>query len=106
TETAAISFDASLVAPDELAAAVERIGYHAHLREDHVDEHAAEHEARPLRLLAALVLSVPLVLLSMIPPLRFSGWEWVSLVLATPVVFWSGLQFHRAALVNARHGAA
>ena len=60
----------------------------------------------PARLIVALVLSVPLVLLAMVPPLRFTGWEWVSLVLATPVVFWSGAQFHRAALLNARHGAA
>ena len=37
---------------------------------------------------------------------RFSGWQWVSLPLATVVVFWCGAQFHRAALVNARHGAA
>jgi Cu+-exporting ATPase len=103
TETAAVSFDPARVAPDQLTAAVERIGYHARLREEHA---AHEHEARPLRLLVALVLSVPLVLLSMIPPLRFPGWEWVSLVLATPVVFWSGLRFHRAALLNARHGAA
>jgi Cu+-exporting ATPase len=107
TETAAVSFDPSRVAPDELAAAVERIGYHARLRDEQAEEHAAHrHEVWPLRLVVALVLSVPLVLLSMIPPLRFAGWEWVSLVLATPVVFWSGLQFHRAALLNARHGAA
>ena len=52
------------------------------------------------------MLSVPLVLMAMIPPLQFTGWEWLSLALATPVVFWSGLQFHRAALLNARHGAA
>ena len=45
-------------------------------------------------------------LLAMIPPLRFEGWEWVALVLATPVVFWAGWGFHRAALMNARHGAA
>src|SRR5262249_28044403 len=38
--------------------------------------------------------------------LQFSGWEWLSLALATPVVFWSGAEFHRAALLNARHGAA
>ena len=107
TETAAVSFDPSRVATDELTAAVERIGYHAHLRAEQVGEHAVhEHEARPLRLLVALVLSVPLVLLSMIPPLRFAGWEWVSLLVATPVVFWSGLEFHRVALLNVRHGAA
>jgi Cu+-exporting ATPase len=107
TETASVSFDPARVAPDELAAAVERIGYHASLRTEHADAHGThEHEARPLGLVVALVLSVPLVLLSMVPPLRFSGWEWASLALATPVVFWSGLQFHRAALLNARHGAA
>jgi Cu+-exporting ATPase len=38
-----------------------------------------------------------------VPALQFSGWEWVSLVLATPVVFWSGWPFHRAAFLNARH---
>jgi Cu+-exporting ATPase len=107
TETATVSFDPSVVAPDQLSAAVERIGYHAQLRDDRAGEHAAhEHDAKPLRLLVALMLSLPLLLMGMIPPLQFTGWEWVSLVLATPVVFWSGAQFHRAALLNARHGAA
>jgi Cu+-exporting ATPase len=105
TETASVSFDPSVVAPDQLTAAVERIGYHAQLRDEH--EHAAhEHDAKPLQLVVAVVLSLPLLLMAMIPPLQFTGWEWVSLVLATPVVFWSGAQFHRAALLNARHGAA
>ena len=107
TETASVSFDPSVVAPGQLTAAVERIGYRAQLRDEHGGEHAAhEHDAKPLRLLAALVLSLPLLLMAMIPPLQFTGWEWVSLVLATPVVFWSGAQFHRAALLNARHRAA
>jgi Cu+-exporting ATPase len=108
TETASVTYDATLVEPELLVGAVERIGYHAHPREDHhADAHAAhEHDAPPIRLLVALVLSVPLVLLAMVPPLQFSGWEWVAFALATPVVFWSGAQFHRAALLNARHGAA
>jgi Cu+-exporting ATPase len=107
TETASVSFDPSVVAPDQLTAAVEGIGYHARLREEHADEHAGhEHDAKPLLLFAALALSLPLLLMAMIPPLQFTGWEWVSLALATPVVFWSGEQFHRAALLNARHGAA
>ena len=42
----------------------------------------------------------------MIPPLQFDGWQWLSLQLATPVVLWGGWPFHRAALVNARHGSA
>jgi Cu+-exporting ATPase len=52
------------------------------------------------------VLAIPLILLAMVPPLQFGGWKWLSLVLATPVVFWCGAQFHRAALLNARHLAA
>ncbi|HET7566520.1 MAG TPA: heavy metal translocating P-type ATPase, partial [Gaiellaceae bacterium] len=103
TETAAVSYDPALVAPDALLAAVERIGYHAAPAAERTHEHE---EGRPLELVAALVLSLPLVLLSMATPLRFAGWEWVSLALATPVVFWSGFQFHRVALLNARHGAA
>ena len=42
----------------------------------------------------------------MVPPLQFSGWEWVALGLATPVVLWGGSGFHRAALQSARHLAA
>ena len=37
----------------------------------------------------------------MIPPLQFSGWEWVAFALATPVVLWCGSGFHRAALRRA-----
>lgn len=57
------------------------------------------------RLLVAIALSVPLMLISMIPPWQFSGWEWVALALATPVVFYSGWPFHRSAAMSARHGA-
>jgi P-type Cu+ transporter len=104
TETAAVSFDPAQVGPERLLAAVEQIGYHARPAEDAHAGH--EHEAAPTRLVVALVLSVPLVLMAMVPPLQFAGWEWLSLLFATPVVFWSGAQFHRAAVVNARHGAA
>ena len=58
------------------------------------------------RLVVAAALSVPLALLAMVPPLQFDGWEWLALALATPVVWWAGWPFHRAAALNARHGAA
>ena len=58
------------------------------------------------RLAVAVVLTVPVALLAMVPPLQFDGWEWVALALSTPVVFYSGLGFHRAALRSARHLAA
>ncbi len=105
TETATVDYDPELVAPERLVSAVESIGYHAAPAREHA-AHEHEHDAPPTRLLVALVLAAPLVLLAMVPPLQFSGWEWVSLALATPVVFWCGAQFHRAALLNARHAAA
>ena len=42
----------------------------------------------------------------MIPPLQFDGWEWLAFALATPVVLWGALPFHRATWANAKHGAA
>jgi Cu+-exporting ATPase len=103
TETATVSYDPAVVAPESLFAAVERVGYHARPA-GHGAVH--EHDSTPTRLIVAIALSIPLALLAMITPLQFSGWEWVALALATPVVFWSGAEFHRAALLNARHGAA
>ncbi|MFJ7065522.1 heavy metal translocating P-type ATPase [Streptomyces sp. NPDC101115] len=58
------------------------------------------------RLTVSAVLSLPVVLLSMVPALQFDDWQWLSLTLAAPVVVWGGLPFHRAAWTNLRHGAA
>jgi Cu+-exporting ATPase len=58
------------------------------------------------RLRVSAALSVPVVLLAMIPALQFTDWQWASLTLAAPVVVWGAWPFHRAAAVNLRHGAA
>ncbi|NLU66450.1 heavy metal translocating P-type ATPase [Streptomyces sp. HNM0574] len=58
------------------------------------------------RFLVTLVLSLPVVLLAMVPPLQFDNWQWLSLTLTAPVVVWGGLPFHRATWTNLRHGAA
>ncbi|PPL17494.1 heavy metal translocating P-type ATPase [Microterricola pindariensis] len=58
------------------------------------------------RLIGSIVLSVPVILLAMIPALQFTYWQWASLVLAAPVVVWAAWPFHKAAWVNLRHGAA
>jgi Cu+-exporting ATPase len=58
------------------------------------------------RLRVSAVLAVPVVALSMIPPLQFDGWQWVVAVLALPVVTWGAWPFHRAAYRAARHGAS
>ena len=58
------------------------------------------------RLRLAVVLAVPVVLVSMIPALQFRGWQWVVATLAIPVVTWCALPFHRAAWRAAKHGAS
>ncbi|WNI15928.1 heavy metal translocating P-type ATPase [Actinacidiphila sp. ITFR-21] len=58
------------------------------------------------RLTTAVALAVPVIALSMIPASQFTNWQWVALALASPVVVYAGLPFHRAAWVNLRHGAA
>ncbi len=102
TEQATVAFDPDQVAVDDLIGAVEAAGYHASLPREALGE---DDPVRPwrARLILAVALAVPLLVLAWASPLHFSGWEWVSLALATPVVFWSGWPFHRAAALNARH---
>ncbi|MEO6570965.1 MAG: heavy metal translocating P-type ATPase [Ilumatobacteraceae bacterium] len=58
------------------------------------------------RLVVAVVLGLPVLLLSMIPALQFDGWQWLALTLATPVATWAAWPFHRAMVLNLRHGQA
>ena len=107
TEQATVAFDPDRVATEELLAAVAAAGYHASW--PMADDAAQTRAPRgPLgrRLLVSAVLTIPVLLLAMVPSLRFTGWEWVSLALATPVVFWGGRPFHRAAWRSLRHGGA
>jgi Cu+-exporting ATPase len=104
TESASVRFDAARLGPHELVAAVEAAGYGARLP----GETAPGDQARALarRLAFSVVASVPVLALAMIPALQFDYWQWVSLALATPVVLWAALPFHRAAWRNLRHGTA
>ena len=105
TEEAAIAFDHGTVSIDELIAMVEATGYRAALA---TSASRSADDAHPLlrRLGVAVGLTAPLVVLAMAPLLQFREWEWLAFALATPVVFWCGWTFHRAAAVNARHFAA
>jgi Cu+-exporting ATPase len=109
TEQASVRFDAERVTPGELVAAVEEVGYAARLPSaEPVATHAVDDPTRALRrrLTVAGVLSLPVLVLAMIPALQFDYWQWLSLQLATPVVLWAGWPFHKAAWQNLRHGAA
>lgn len=71
-------------------------------------ERGEDPELRALRwrLVGSIWLTVPVILMAMIPALQFTNWQWLSLALAAPVVVWAGWPFHRAAWTNLRHGAA
>ncbi|UOX89449.1 cadmium-translocating P-type ATPase [Amycolatopsis sp. FBCC-B4732] len=102
TEKAQVSYPSALSVED-LTAVVEAAGYSARLPEpDAPDELAALRK----RLLLAVVLTVPLMALAMVPDWQMGLWQWRSLALAVPVVTWCAWPFHRAAAVNLRHGTA
>jgi P-type Cu+ transporter len=104
TERASVRFDATRLGPPELLAAVEAAGYRARL--PGAVAPAGDRRALARQLAFAALASLPVLALAMIPALQFDYWQWVSLVLATPVVLWAGLPFHRAAWRNLRHGTA
>jgi Cu+-exporting ATPase len=104
TERATVTLPAEL-AVDDAIRTVEAAGYGAHLPEPATDDTDTTAPLRR-RLVVSTVLAVPVVALSMVPALQFPGWQWAALVLALPVAVWGAWPFHRAAVVNARHGAA
>jgi P-type Cu+ transporter len=89
----------------QLIAAIEATGYGAHVPVPDAPELDRVGDLRR-RLLVAIVLGLPVLVLSMIPPLQFDGWQWVALVLATPVATWAAWPFHRAMVLNLRHAQA
>ena len=118
TEKAKVTYAGS-VSPRDLVATIEATGYTAALPvpkvnsaatagsgEAEQDEKDDEFSRLRQRLVISALLSLPVLLMSMIPPLQFDNWQWLALTLASPVVVWGALPFHRAAFTNARHGAA
>ena len=73
--------------------------------ESHMDHGPARSVLVP-RLILAAALTVPLVVISMVPSAQFPHWGWAAFALATPVVLWSGWPFHAAAARTARHGSS
>ncbi|EST25163.1 heavy metal translocating P-type ATPase [Streptomyces niveus] len=118
TEKAKVRYRGEAVSVGDLIATVEATGYTAaeppppRPAGGEVSSRSAEEEAddelRPLRqrLITAVVLSVPVIAMAMIPALQIEYWQWLSLTLAAPVVTYAAWPFHRAAWKNARHGAA
>ncbi|MBW5424464.1 heavy metal translocating P-type ATPase [Streptomyces sp. BG9H] len=124
TEKAKVSYRGEDVSVQDLISTVEATGYTAKeptpVRDHGVPsgEEGEDGEARrsdggddalrPLRerLVTAVLLSVPVIAMAMVPALQFEYWQWLSLTLAAPVVTYAAWPFHKAAFTNARHGAA
>jgi Cu+-exporting ATPase len=100
TERATVDYDAGAVEAGDLVTAVEAAGYQAALPAP------GQRDTLRTRLTLGALLSVPVLLISTVGALQFPGWELATLALATPVVLWGGLPFHRAAWSALRHRAA
>ncbi len=105
--------------PQLLIAEIEKTGYSAEIPPPPAARGAAptagaeQDEARDpeltslrQRLIGSIWLSVPVILISMIPAPQFDYWQWAVLTLTAPVIVWAAWPFHRAAWINLRHGAA
>ncbi len=105
---ASILFNPSVVSEDDLIHAVQEAGYRATKASDH--DRDADRKRRIAEItsargsfLRAFVLSLPLLLMMLIPFLPDGGWKtlcdpWMgilSLAFATPVQFWLGAGFYR-----------
>ena len=115
TEQATITFTDNTTV-DDLIGQIEAIGYTANVPHEadaspdssdspEETEDAATRALRT-RLIGSILLTVPVLALSMITPLQFNSWQWLTFALAWPVVLWGAWPFHRAAWMNLRHGAA
>ncbi len=116
TEKAQVEFPATLTTAD-LIKVVQDTGYTAtppkpaaaeddstsETADDDYDEHT---RSLRQRMRVSLALGLPVIALSMVPPLQFTYWQWLALTLAAPVAVWGAWPFHRAALANLRHGTA
>ena len=102
TERARVQIADPEIELDDLIATIEATGYGARLPSGEFEETDRAADLRK-RLAVAVALGLPVLLLSMIPVLQFDGWQWVALVLATPVATWAAWPFHRAMVLNLRH---
>jgi Cu+-exporting ATPase len=116
TEKATVDYDPGVTGSEDLLGAVKAAGYRAVLpdlgpvrrSEGHAHPDSSQDETAALRhrLIISAVLSLPVLLLAMIPALQFDNWQWLSLQFATPVVIWGAWPFHQAAWANLKHAAA
>ncbi|GAB3812829.1 heavy metal translocating P-type ATPase [Tessaracoccus terricola] len=92
------------VTTEQLVEVVRAAGYDARPTAPDVVRPDQAQVLRP-RMLLAFALGIPVVAVSMVPPLQFPGWQWAALVFTAVIVFWCGRSFHAATWNNLRHGS-
>ena len=92
----------------ELIGVIESCGYSAASPAPEPEEAGPDPAVRALgrRLAICVPLAIAVIVLAMVPSVQFSGWPWVSLVLAGPVAVWGAWPLHRAAWAGLGHGTA
>lgn len=96
------------ITDEQIIETVNNAGYTASLKTEVRDAESEERtNARSgglgWRIVVALLLSVPIFLISMFPTFQFPHWGWVLAIITLPVAVYSAEPFHRAAFTNARH---
>lgn len=97
-----------------LCEVVDASGYGATVRSDTPtpipDTDGAEAKRLFRRLAVALILFIPLadlsIVFAVVPSTRFTGWQWLLLTLAVPILTWCAWPFYRVAAKNLRTGNA
>ena len=105
TEKATVQFGGA-TEPQALIETIERTGYGATLPSEGGRDPDAEVRALGRRTLAAAALSLPVIVLAMVPAWQLAGWQWLCLLLSLPVVLWAGAPFHTTAAKNLAQGSA
>jgi Cu2+-exporting ATPase len=110
TQSVKVIFNADQVQPAAFQKAVQSIGYDLILDAGNGKEKQAEiqrsnYEALKKRMVAAAVLTVPIVIIGMFF-MNIPNANYYMLALSTPVVFWFGKSFFIGAIKQAQHGRA
>ena len=94
--------------PSELIGVISSTGYTAELPAPPTADGSSDPVARALgwRLVVCVPLAAAVIVLAMVPAAQFTGWQWVSLLLAAPVAVWGAWPLHRAAWRGLGHAAA
>ncbi len=117
TQTAHLTIQANEnINPNEFITQIEKAGYSAELlthtqianNKTTIISTSARTDTIPTtklkrRLVASAGLSLPVMVLSFVPTLQFSRWQWVVGILATIISLWGGYPFHKASWQALKH---